>query len=318
VDGNEIRQTILDILQPLEKSEMYGSLVLGFGGLAAIGFVLVLDSHNYSQSPVFIIFGTILIIVTCVVGLKILTSSSKRGVKSYNEAFPPNSKERGVADHILFSLKAPRNAVEMLCAGLGVTAELKALRAQMAKAGELRLKTEAEKSNNYLKVYQKNLPITDTFKCGSCNANTDWVKGAKDSICHNCNATLLLPSNLSCPSCGGRNIQIVSKPRHKAALAALLMGGPGGLVAGTVIDSVLGDLEQDLRQKIKNPVFRCESCKTLWGIKLPFETHESEDEISSDDSYSVVLADLEKLNQLKKQGSLTKDEYIAAKKKLLG
>jgi hypothetical protein len=316
MDEQEIKRTIQKILQQLKEDDKYIWFIIACGFLASIGGYFLLDFLDVGNTPFWLTVFLPVIIGFSAVGI-ISDSSQKRAVKAYKEAFQEDSSERGVADRIVAVLEEPKDSVISLCAGLGILRGEKAREAELSKAEEQRQLAETESSWNHISHIQETFPITSQFECGSCNRTVDWMKGARNYVCHYCKVTLMLPSRMTCPSCGGAKIRIMSKPQHTVTLAGLLMYGPAGLLAGTVIDNVVGDLKQDMQEKIKDPVFCCETCKKFWGVKLPVAMRDSERMISSSDSKNHFVIELEKLGELKKQGLLSEEEFVAAKRKII-
>ncbi|MBM4288932.1 MAG: hypothetical protein FJ135_12475 [Deltaproteobacteria bacterium] len=264
MDEQEIKHTILKILQPLEQKENRAGMVTGIGLLAAIGLSILTYVLGFG-------LGSAAIIGVSAFGIAggacaIISEPAKnRAFKSYCQTFPPNSTERSSADRILSSLDEPKLAANAIRKKLGVKSAEEVRRGEQARS-------EAEAAMSRMKRTRDAWTITDTFKCGSCDSYVDWSQGGKNNNCPRCKATLFLPADMACPSCGGSSIGIISKPRRTGKLTGLLMYGPVGLVAGSVLDSVKDGLERQVRQKIRNPVFCCESCKTFWGIKMPVGT----------------------------------------------
>ncbi|MCX6054400.1 MAG: hypothetical protein NTZ74_05705 [Chloroflexi bacterium] len=316
MDDPEVKRTIQNILHQLKKDDKYNWFFVGGGFLAGLASIPVLEYFNLEKTP-YVMIGVAFLFSGLIAAVIVSDSSQKRAVKAYQEAFQEDSSERGVADRIVAALDEPKTAVESLCEGLGLLRGEKARKVELAKAEELRQLAETERSRNHISHTQETFPITGQFECGSCNRNVDWMKGARNYVCHYCKVTLMLPSRMICPSCGGAKIRIMSKPQHTVSLAGLLMYGPAGLLAGKVIDSVVGDLKQDMQEKIKDPVFCCETCKKYWGVKLPVAMRANERMISLSENENQFVIELEKLGELKKQGLLTEEEFVTAKRKII-
>ena len=316
MDEREINQTIQKILQQRKEDEKYFWIIIACGFLASIVGYFVKESLDVGNIPLWLIVLLPILIGISAVGF-IVDSSQNRAVKAYKEAFQEDSSERSVADRIVAVLEEPKEPVISLCAGLGILRGEKARKAELAKVEELRQLAETESPRNYISHTHETFPITSQFECGSCDRNIDWKKGARNYACHYCKVTLMLPSRMICPSCRGAKIRIMSKPQHTVTLAGLLMYGPAGLLAGTVIDSVVGDLKQDMQDKIKDPVFCCETCKKFWGVKLPVAMRANERMISSSENENQFVIELEKLGELKKKGLLTEEEFVTAKRKII-
>lgn len=269
MDEGEIKQTIMQILQPLQRKIDRSRTVALLGLLVAVGLAILTYPLGGGLGLASAIIGmSVLGILVVVIAISELAED--RAHKSYSKAFPPNSTERSLADRILSSLDEPKLAADAFRKKLVKSAE-ETRRAEQAKE-------EAEAALRRMQRARDTWTITDTFKCASCDSCIDWRPGGKNNICPECKATLCLPADMACPSCGGTSIGIMSRPRGTGTgkLAGALMYGPAGLLAGSVLDSVKDGLEKQVRQKIRNPVLCCESCKTYWGIRVPARTQGQE------------------------------------------
>lgn len=264
MDDQETKQTIAAILKGLQQREDLSVRValVGLGVALGLGILTYILGFGLRWAAIVGVSASALVGF----GAAMISETARtRAFESYCEKFPPYSTERSAADGILSSLEQPRSAAYELRKKLGVKSAEQARREEQSWG-------QVQAAMSRRKRTQNTWTITDAFKCGSCDSYVDWRQRATNCICPRCKATLFLPAEMACPSCGGLNVAVMSKPRVTGKFAGLLMYGPAGLVAGSALDSVKDGLERSVRQKVRNPVFCCESCKTFWGIKLPSGT----------------------------------------------
>jgi hypothetical protein len=314
MDEQEIKRTIQNILEILEFRRKRARWIYFSGLFAILGIAFLLNLLNLFDSLDLTIFAFVVFFGGSAISAMVINAFSMwPAVKSYNKAFSPDSTERGEADHLLSRSVVPPMAVEVLCAGLGI------LRGEKGRLAEIE-KAKAE-SFRILKQHTRDTyTLTDTCQCGSCGATVTWSSGARYCVCSTCKTTLMIPFDMACPHCGGSDIRLLSKPRKSMlySTAGFAVGRLVGLWVGSWIDNAVANFDINPPEQIIEPVFYCDSCEKNWGIKFPVATRESERMLPSGDGNGDFVVDLEKLSQLKNQGVLTEEEFIAAKQKLTG
>lgn len=125
MEKDEIKKSILDILQPLQKKEDRVLLVGMFILFAGIVLGILLYSPIILGVNLFWSFVIVcaLYVISAYAIWRILSSVEQKALKAYCEKFQPNSTERSTADKIISSFQEFKLAADILRRKLGTTSE---------------------------------------------------------------------------------------------------------------------------------------------------------------------------------------------------